>query len=208
MTDLFGETITEMRKRDWTGNKKAAFSCIGASNHSITERQSDDYYATDPHAVEMLLELQTFSHQILEPSCGAGHIGKVLEAHGYEVDARDLIYRGYGKGGLDFLKCEDRNLDVDCIMNPPYSIAQEFIEKAMEVVGDGHKIAAFLKVTFLEGKNRRKMFERYPPKVVYVSSSRLTCGKNGTEWLPSSIAYAWYIFEKGFHGDPIIKWFN
>lgn len=24
----------------------------------------------------------------------------------------------------------------------------------------------------------------------------------------SAIAYAWYVWEKGFTGDPVIKWFN
>lgn len=24
----------------------------------------------------------------------------------------------------------------------------------------------------------------------------------------NAIAYAWYVWEKGFTGDPIIKWFN
>ena len=36
----------------------------------------------------------------------------------------------------------------------------------------------FLKVQFLEGKARRKLFEKYPPKCVYVSSSRILCAKN------------------------------
>lgn len=209
MIDLFGEEISEQpRKKDWTGNQRGVFSVIGASNHSLTERQAEDYYATDPVAVEMLLEKETFSHKILEPCAGQGHISKVLEAHGYEVESRDLIDRGYGKGGMDFLKCTDKDLPISIISNPPYRYAQEFVEKGLEVVAEGHKCAWFLKLTFLEGKERRKMFESTPPKIVYVSSSRLTCGKNGVEWMPSCIAYAWYIFEKGFKGDPIIKWFN
>lgn len=41
---------------DWTGNQTSIFSTLAASNHSKTERQADDYYATDPIAVEKLLE--------------------------------------------------------------------------------------------------------------------------------------------------------
>lgn len=29
-------------------DRKKVFSCIGASNHSKTERERNDYYATDP----------------------------------------------------------------------------------------------------------------------------------------------------------------
>lgn len=211
MLDLFGEEIQEAPtkvRKDWTGNQRGVFSVIGASNHSLTDRAARDFYATPPEAVEQLLELETFDKHIMEPSCGMGHISKVLEAHGHIVDSRDIEHRDFGRGGMDFLKCEEKDLDTDLITNPPYSMAQEFVEKAMEVVGEGHKVAMFLKLTFLEGKNRRKMFERYPPKVVYVSTSRLSCGKNGVEWMPSCICYAWFVWQKGFHGEPRLKWFN
>lgn len=67
----------------------------------------------------------------------------------------------------------------------------------------------FLKVQFLEGQKRGEFFAKYPPKTVYVSRSRIACYKNGvTCKAQSAIAYAWYVWEKGFTGDPIIKWFN
>ena len=208
--DLFGNEIVQpqSRLRDWTGNKQSAYKIIGASNHSLTERHPEEYYATDPRAVEMLLNLEIFSPRILEPCAGGGHISRVLESHGHEVISRDLYDRGYGESGHDFLKCDERNLDCDIVSNPPYKFAQEFVEKGLEVVALGHKCAWFLKLTFLEGKSRRAMFEKYPPKTVYVSSSRLSCAKNGTEWVASSIAYCWYVWEKGFTGVPVIKWFN
>lgn len=210
MLDLFGNEITEVKnvKKDWTGNKSGVFSVIGASNHSLTDRVENDFYATPPEAVKMLLEREKFNNDIGEPACGMGHISRVLELNGYNVWSTDLVDRGYGTGGFDFLKCANNNLNTDIITNPPYRYAQEFVEKSMDVISDGHKVAMFLKLTFLEGKNRRHMFEKYPPKVVYVSTSRLTCGRNGTEWLPSCICYAWFVWVKGFKGDPIIKWFN
>ena len=195
-------------RKDWSGNSKTAFSTLGASNHSKEQRVQRDFYATPPKAVEMLLDMEKFSHSILEPCCGLGHISRVLVAHGHEVDNRDIEDRGFGRGGMDFLATDERDLDADIITNPPYSLAQEFVEKALDVVGAGHKVAMFLKLTFLEGKSRKRMFERYPPKVVYVSSSRLSCGRNGTEWNPSAVAYAWYIWEKGYKGDTVVKWFN
>ena len=66
----------------------------------------------------------------------------------------------------------------------------------------------FLKLTFLEGKSRYSLFAANPPRRVYVSSSRLTCGKNGTEWNPSAVCYAWFVWEKGYKGEPAIRWFN
>jgi len=55
------------------------------------------------------------------------------------------------------------------------------------------------------------MFAKYPPHTVYVSSSRLQVARNGEAEMfkkSSAAAYAWYVWEKGFKGDPIIKWIN
>ena len=81
----------------------------------------------------------------------------------------------------------------------------------MEIIEDGNRVAMFLKIQFLEGKARRKMFEKYPPKLIYVSSSRLRCALNGDfeKYSKSNaVCYAWYIWEKGFTGEPTIRWFN
>ena len=86
----------------------------------------------------------------------------------------------------------------------------EFVEKAMGIIPKGHKVAMFLKLTFLEGKARREMFRVIPPKIVYVSSSRLKCARNGDfeKSDESATAYAWFLWEKGFKDKTIIKWFN
>lgn len=67
-----------------------------------------------------------------------------------------------------------------------------------------------LKLTFLEGQKRKQFFLKNPPKKIYVFSKRITCAMNGEfENYPSSaIAYAWYIWEKGYKGKPTIDWIN
>ena len=191
------------------GNSKSVFSTLASSNHSDTKKEIDDYYATEPKAVELLLERENFSKNILEPFCGEGHISKVLEKHGYNVKSTDKIYRGYGSV-LDFFTVKDVDLDVDIISNPPYSCALSCVKKSLEVIGKGHKLAMLLKIQFLEGKERRKFFDKFPPKYVYVASSRLTCAKNGDfdNANSSAICYAWYIWEKGYKSEPIIRWIN
>lgn len=198
---------------DWTGNKNSIFKTLGASNHVEAEREKHDYYATDPKAVEMLLEHEYFAPYIWECACGEGHISKVLENRGYKVKVSDIIDRGLdGTEIIDFLKvkkqdiCNDYSRDI--ITNPPYKYAKEFVEKALEISMDNTKIAMFLKLTFLEGKARKKMFEKYPPKRIYVFSSRVKCAKNGEfDGMGSSaVCYAWFIWEKGFSGSPQISW--
>ncbi len=200
------EVAQTSKNKDWTGNFHSVVGCLGASNHTKEERQEHDYYATDPIAAEWLMQLEELNHNIWEPAVGAGHLAKVFIAGGHEVKCTDLIDRGFGTGGVDFLACEDK-FDGDIVTNPPYKYAQEFIEHALALVNDGNKVCMFLKVQFLEGKGRRELFDKYPPKCVWVSSSRIKCGKNGN-FAESMVAYAWYVWEKGYQGDTILRWFN
>ena len=165
-----------------SGSKKV-FTTLGSSNHVPEEREAFDYYATDPRAVEMLLELEQFSPVIWEPACGEGHISKVLQAHGYEVISTDLIYRGFGDPEpLDFLKETLDDFEGDIITNPPYSMGLEFVQRALESVHPGGKVAMFLKVQFLEGQKRGEFFKRTPPpKGLYQPfPMRGMCGKRAS----------------------------
>lgn len=146
------------------GSKKV-FTTLGSSNHALENREAFDYYATDPKAVEMLLELEQFAPVIWEPACGEGHISKVLQAHGYEVISTDLVYRGFGDPEpLDFLKETLDGFEGDIITNPPYSVGIEFVQRALESIRPGGKVAMFLKVQFLEGQKRGAFFKDTPPE--------------------------------------------
>lgn len=196
---------------DWTGNKQSTFSTLEARKYAKSPRVENDYYATEPKATQVLLDVEKFSHRIWEPACGGGHMSEVLKRGGYDVVSTDLVDRGYGDAaGVDFLQQNETPVpDCDIITNPPYSFAFEFAEHAMEILEYGHKLAMFLKLQFLEGKKRKQFFMKYPPVCVYVSSSRLHCGRNGAFVKGNdAMAYAWYVWKKGFSGDTIIRWVN
>ena len=201
-----------MKDKDWTGNKSSIYKTLGASNHTDKIRETNDYYATEPAAAEWLCKLENLSETIWECAAGEGHLSEVFVEKGHTVLSTDLIDRGYGTGGVDFLECNNI-FDGDIITNPPYKYAKEFVYKALELVPDGRKVCMFLKLQFMEGKARKLLFEKYPPKTIYVSSSRLLCAKNADfngmrAGGGSAVAYAWYVWEKGFNGDTIVKWFN
>lgn len=197
--------------KDWTGNKKSTFTTLGASSHSDHEREQHDYYATEPRVIDELFEKENFSDIIWECSCGEGHLSKEMEKYAKSILSTDLIDRGFGVGGVDFLKTDDE-WNGDIITNPPYRYAQEFVEHAIKLIEksevSGLKVAMFLKLTFLEGQKRRKFFEKHPPKVIYVYSSRRKCALNGNfdNTGSSASCYAWFVWEKGFKGEPTIRW--
>ena len=198
--------------KDWTGNKKSVFTSLGSSAHSKEEREKHDFYATDPKALELLLKLETFDKNIWEPACGQGHLSEVLLNHGHIVKSTDLIDRNYADKIIDFLAIDNiKQFNGDIITNPPYKYAQEFIEKALQLIPVGNKVAMFMGIQFVEGKKRREFLKTFPIKTIYVSSSRIQCAKNGdfVKYSNNSArCYAWYIWEKGYNGETILKWFN
>lgn len=199
---------------DWTGNRKSVLAMLGAAQNKTNSRALDDYYATEPKALEDLLEYEGFSNYIWECACGAGHLSKVLIDMGYDVRNTDIADRGLDNTEVkDFLMLRTSDIDRprDIITNPPYKYAREFVEKALEISHNGAKIAMLLRLQFLEGKHRRELFEKFPPARIYVFSRRIRCAKNGDfeaskKMGGSAVAYAWFVWVKGTKQEPVIKW--
>ena len=117
----------------------SVYVTMGASNHTERDRHPDDFYATEPAAIELLLSKEKFAPEIWECACGMGHLSEVLKAHGYNVISTDLVYRGYGDPEpLNFLSETLEDFEGDIITNPPYKYALEFVERAIESVAPAH----------------------------------------------------------------------
>lgn len=195
--------------------QKSKYLMIGASNHTNKERQTEDYYATDPVAIDGLKKVFDIPQNVWECACGEGHLSKRLEELGHKVESTDLIDRGFGIGGVDFLKCEKRTSECECILtNPPYKYATEFVIHALDLLPIGGYCIMLLKTTFLEGKKRyNKLFSEQQPKYVFQFVSRVLCAKNGDfEGMIKGgggvLSYAWFVWEKGYKGDTIVRWIN
>mgnify|MGYP003334265481 FL=1 len=193
--------------KDWTGNSNSIYKTLGASNHTDKDRQNEDYYATEPKAAKLLLGLETFSPNIWECACGEGHLSKIFTDAGYNVKSTDLMDRGFGENGIDFLSIDNLQWNGDIITNPPYKLALDFVLKAKKQ--GKKKIAMFLKTVWLESESRYEMFKdtEFPLKTVYQFSKRVTLYKGGVKMKNSGmIAYAWYVWDKDYVGKPTIEW--
>ena len=167
-------------------------------------RQLDDFYPTPPEAVRALLDAVEFNGLIWEPACGDGAISKVLIERGYEVESTDLIDRGYGTPNRDFL-LEWTKTIPNIITNPPFKHAEEFAVHALERATD--KVAFLCRLGWLEGVGRRSLFTTTPLSRVLVFSNRLAINRDGKPLPPGSsgmIAFAWYVWEHGYKGKPMI----
>lgn len=189
------------------GDKQSAFITLGVTNHSNGEREPHDFYATDNIAAYLLAENEQLKN-VWECACGDGELAKVFKNMGILSRASDLVDRGYGESKVDFLE-QIGAFNGDIVTNPPYKHAEKFVRHAYNLVTEGNKVCMFLRLTFLESKARKKLFKEIPLKTLYVSSSRIGCYKNNNrENAAKTIAYGWYVWEKGYKGNPTIKWIN
>lgn len=164
------------KNKDWTGNRNSVFKTLGASNHTKEDREHNDFYATDPLAIDLLKKKIDLPKQILEPACGEGHLSTRLEELGHDVKSYDLINRGYGEK-KDFFSINEPPFEGNfaIVTNPPYKFATEFVIHALELVPNGSLVCMFLKTTFAESKGRySKIFATTPPTGFY-NVSRGSC---------------------------------
>lgn len=199
-------------------NKKVLAGAKLAGGNPENGRVEDDYYATNPEAVKMLLTKYTFdAYTILEPCVGGGHIANAINdfyTTKREITGMDLVDRGYpGTIVADFLTYKTDKKYEGIITNPPYSLAKEFVEKGMELLEDDGQMAMFLKIQFLEGAKRKELFDKYPPKYIYVFRNRMATWNNGLEKDPktgkrwaTTMCHAWFVWEKGSTSEPVIRW--
>jgi hypothetical protein len=141
-------------------------------------RQIDDFYPTPPEATVALLERcrRYIGHVVHEPACGDGAMARVLEMYGHRVIATDLIDRGYGMGGCDYLA--DPPASRSIVTNPPFKLAAEFIEHSMR--HNPAFCAMLVKATFWNAAKRVTLFNRFPLKMVLPLTWRLDFTSKGS----------------------------
>lgn len=196
--------------KEWKGNSASYRSMLGINKNGTTsEREAADYYTTDPTAVDQFVKHITeirglitgkyFFNTILEPACGCGNISKVLQSHGYEVISSDLHDRGFGVSGVDFL--DSITVPERCntiITNPPYSLANEFILHAMDILPNFGRYYALMNLSYLTGIQRHEtIYKKGYLRAIHIYPHRTNCYKNNINTGHSSpVNYAWFEFMK------------
>ena len=176
---------------------------------SNKQRIENDFYATNPKSVEALIRTGVLGQpkNILECCVGAGHIANTLQNKypNIKIDGIDIINRGYPNTIVaDFLNYEFKEKYDWIVTNPPYKDVLNYVKKALDTADN---VAMFLKLTFLESKNRKEFFEKNKSlRYVFVFSERQQPMRNGEETKGNAIAYAWFIWQKQYRGYPTIKW--
>ena len=195
-------------------NTEDIYKIMGASNHALSKRAENDFYSTPKNAVIKLLEkLEEVDIQlpnlIIEPGVGDGAIANILKEKGHTITGFDIVDRGWpGTIIKDWLKVNERpEQEMAIIANFPYKDILEHTWHSISLLNDGEYLISLAKIQFLEGQKRKELFSYFPPKYVFVFSSRIKCLANGIDdGNSSAICFCWYVFQKGFNGMPMISW--
>ncbi|HDZ73682.1 MAG TPA: class I SAM-dependent methyltransferase [Aurantimonas coralicida] len=177
------------------------------------DRAECDFYVEPAWAVEALLDVEGFAGRIWDPACGEGTIPKVLEARGYlSVIATDPIDHGYGITGVgwDFPALDTRGMERTdhIICNPPFKLAEPFVRQGLKLARS--KVALLLRLAFLEGQARVRLFAETPLARVHVFARRVSMppGGQGIEAKGGAVAFAWFVWDHGHRGPPTLHWLN
>lgn len=170
-------------------------------------RQAQDYYRTPEASTRALLRAETLPRRVWEPACGDGAISGVLEAAGHDVLSTDLVDRGYGEGGRDFLM-EQAPTDRAILTNPPFALADSFALHALRL--GAPMVCLFMRLAWLEGIARAEALWRpHPPARVWVFSARQTLWRGDdpdARDKGGAVAFAWFVWKAGRTGAPALGW--
>lgn len=184
----------------------AAYSSAQTVDHE--NREKDDFYPTWPGATSALLSVETFDGSIWECAAGEGDMSRVLAEAGYDVVSTDLVDRGFCEPRIDFLM-EWAPRAPNIVTNPPFGLAREFVDKALELTTG--KVAMFLRLAFLEGLKRGEWMPTTPLARVWIMSRRVPMQRGRISEIGDGhgvIAFAWFVWEHGHTGPASLGWLD
>ena len=179
------------------------------------KRSPYDFYPTPKAAFDAFYDVDQMNwwllDKIFEPCAGDGNLIKYMRAKGINrfiwANELDESHKSQlEKSGAsatsydDFLQMKGVEGVYDIIIaNPPFSCAQEFIEKCLTEWKPKRTIM-LLRLNFLGSQKRKEFWKKFPPSLIYVLSKRPSFTGNGTD----SQEYAWFIWDSKVYKQQIV----
>lgn len=185
------------------------------------ERTEGDRYWTEPWVTRALMETyldDRIGSGVWEPAVGRGDIQRELEKHYYRVFGSDIDISESPEGSveIDFFTGpipELYPLTGGIVSNPPYNLAQEFIEKALEYSEklDLPVVAMLLRSEFKHAKSRAHLFgpgSGYACEVVLTTRPRWDWWFRDTPKASPRHNFSWFIWDSQWEKEPIQRFCN
>ncbi len=157
-----------------------------------------DDYQTPPSALSIILPYLEPDWVIWEPASGEGYLANALRERGHRVVESDI------HKGQDFLKYEpSEHFDV-IVTNPPYSLKDQFLERAYSL---GGPFAFLLPLTALEGKRRQTLFDAFGVSLL-IPDRRINFitpdGRDSGSWFLTAW-FTWQLQDKEIEFAPCLQ---
>lgn len=159
---------------------------MSAQNRGARRKPNDFYPTPDWCVDELLVELKPGCLEgktFLEPCRGNSVIYDKVKV----LKPRIRIWRELTKG-RDYLTTPTNYPDCAIITNPPFSLAQEFLDKSLR---EAQFVAYLLRINFLGGQCRHDWWQGLEPHHLYVLSRRPDFSGEGGD----ATEYAWFVWD-------------
>lgn len=207
-------------------------------------------FETPKWAIAAVLDVEVTTEHVFDPCAGLGAISWVCNRLGKHVTSIDIVdwekhfpdlyYKRFSQpyGSQHRISCWPQDFfqlptdlsDFTVIMNPPFSLAEAFVDKAREL--GARKIICFQRQAWRESIDRRGWWEANSPARVWVCGARAACWRfdlldcqhpEGEASCPNfkrkgkkhetqgchrcmgstPTSYAWYVWERGHKGAEV-----
>jgi hypothetical protein len=197
--------IDSRRQKPAHGGGQMSLATVdSAAKPTPRTRNAHDFYSEPAWAVEGLLDAQRFSGLTLDPACGRGTIPIAFRERDMDcaaadiVDRSDIFYGDFHQG--DFLAVNASKAVANIVCNPPFNLAEPFLRKALDVAS--HKVAFLLRLSWLEGRARRWVYDQTPLAAVHPFAARVSMPPGDSDVVAKggAVAFAWFVWD---HSHPI-----
>jgi hypothetical protein len=169
-----------------------------------------DDFPTPPWATRALCEWLVVNGHVpfgesscREPAANRGHMVAPLREYFASVEASDVHDYGVGFEVRDYLFPGPLAVVDFTITNPPFRLAEQFIDRARHSSRLG--VAMIVRAAFLEGQGRfERLFSKNPPSFVLQFTERVVMHKGRLAPEGSTAtAYAWLVWIDGESGTKL-----
>lgn len=178
----------------------------------VESKESLDDFPTPPWATRAFVENMLGGSKMLaelsclEPACNRGYMSVALSEYFKTVESSDVFDYGFGnvKNFLDG-SYDEQSFDW-VITNPPFKLAENFIEEGLRVARRG--VAVLTRTVFIESIGRyERLFSQNPPKVFAQYVERVPMVKGRLDKKASTATgYGWLLWDKHTATSTELKW--
>lgn len=173
-------------------NAVAPLLDVGPSEAVPSERHENDFYPTPREVVEAIVPMLPFGERVLDIGCGDGAILDVFasmgcetfgieidadraelarsKVHDHEIHVADVVTMPIPRWATILRLIESAHLIV---MNPPFSLAEQFMRLALNSMNTRATLAALLRVSFGDTIDRVPFHIEYPNIDTYTIPNRI-----------------------------------